>query len=91
MSYYFAACKNDHSIAVFTNTADRERWLLGCDIIEDGDPILADEREPITLEDVRTSLLPINGNPLTDDEISEYISENAQSDDIVDSVCWIMF
>lgn len=91
MPYCFAAYKHDIDIAVFTNPIDRERWLRGCDIVDNGDPVLAEEREPITIEDVRTSLLPINRVPLTDEETNEYISKNAQPDDMVDSVCWIMF
>ena len=91
MSYCFAACKHDIDIAVFINPIDRERWLLGCDIVPNGDPILAEEREPITLEDVRMSLLPVGRKPLTNEEINEYINANAQPDDIVDGVSWLIF
>lgn len=91
MLYCFAACKHDIDIAVFSNPIDHERWLRGCDIVENGDPILADEREPITLEDVRMSLLPVGRKPLTDEEINEYIRKNAQPDDIVDEVMWLVF
>lgn len=91
MPYCFAAYKHDINIAVFTNPIDREHWLRGCDIVDNGDPILADEREPITLKDVRTSLLPIARKPLTDEEINEYIRKNAQPDEVVDSVSWIVF
>lgn len=89
MPYCFAAYKHDINIAVFTNPIDRERWLRGCDIVDNGDPILAEEREPITLEDVRTSLL-CRDLP-TDDEIVEYIRDNAQPDNIVDSLSWLVF
>lgn len=91
MSYCFAAYKHDIDIAVFTNPIDRERWLLGCDIVAHGDPILAEEREPITLEDVHMSLLPVNCIPLTNEEIVQYINKNAQPDAIVDNVLWLVF
>lgn len=91
MPYFFAAYKHDIDIAVFTNPIDRERWLRGCDIVDNGDPVLAEEREPITIEDVRTSLLPVNRVPLTDEEINEYIRKNAQPDNIVDGVSWLVF
>lgn len=87
--FYFAAYKHDLDIAIFTDPAARERWLLGCDIVENGDPILAEEREPITLEDVRMSL--IRRDPPTDEEIVEYIRKNAQPDDILDDVMWLVF
>lgn len=91
MSYCFAAYKLNVDVAVFNNPIGRERWLRGCDIIDNGDPILAEEREPITLEDVRTSLLPVNRVPLTDKEINEFIRKNAQPDNIVDGVSWLVF
>lgn len=90
-NHFFAAYKSDINIAIFKNVEDRDAWLKGKDIVPAGDPILAEEREALTIEDVRMSLLPINSNPLTDDEIIEYIDKNAQPDEMVDSVTWITF
>lgn len=90
-NFYFATYKSDLDIAVFKTVEERDAWLKGKDIIPAGDPILAEEREALTIEDVRMSLLPINRAPLTDDEIIEYISKNAQPDEIVEGVMWIMF
>ena len=90
-NHFYAAYKSDLNIAVFKTVEDRDEWLKGKDIVPAGDPVLAEEREALTIEDVRTSLLPVNRVPLTDDEIIEYISKNAQPDEIVDGVMWIMF
>lgn len=90
-NYFFAAYKSDLDIAVFKTIEDRDEWLKGKDVVPAGDPILAEEREALTIEDVRMSLLPINRAPLTDSEIVEHINKNAQPDEMVDGVMWIRF
>lgn len=90
-NYFFAAYKSDLEIAVFKAIEERDDWLRGKDIVSAGDTILAEEREALTIEDVRMSLLPINRTPLTDNEIIEHINKNAQPDEMVDGVMWIRF
>jgi len=85
-NFYFAAHKSDLNIAVFKTIEDRDEWLKGKDIVPAGDPILAEEREALTLDDVRTTFYP-----RTDAEITDCIKENAKPDDILDNVKWINF
>ena len=85
-NFYFAAYKSDMNIAVFKTVEDRDEWLRGKDIVPAGDPILDDEREALTLDDVRTSFYP-----RTDAEITDYIRKNAKPDNILDNVKWIEF
>jgi len=85
-NHFYAAYKSDMNIAVFKTVEERNAWLKGKDIIPAGDPILAEEREALTLDDVRTSFYP-----RTDAEIAYYISKNARPDNILDNVKWINF
>lgn len=85
-NHFYAAYKSDMNIAVFKTVEERDAWLKGKDIIPAGDPILAEEREALTIEDVRTSFYP-----RTDAEIAYYISKNARPDNILDNVKWINF
>ena len=85
-NHFYAAYKSDFDIAIFGTVEERDDWLKGKDIDPDGDPILADEREALTLDDVRTSFYP-----RTDAEIAYYISKNARPDNILDNVKWINF
>lgn len=85
-NHFYAAYKSDLNIAVFKTVEDRDEWLKGKDIVPAGDPVLAEEREALTLDDVRTSFYP-----RTDAEIAEYISKNARPDNILDNVKWIEF
>ena len=85
-NFYFAAYKSGLDISVFKTIEERNNWLKGKDIIPAGDPILAEEREALTLDDVRTTFYP-----RTDAEITDYIRENAKPDDILDNVKWINF
>ena len=85
-NHFYAAYKSDMNIAVFKTVEERNAWLKGKDIIPAGDPILAEEREALTIEDVRTSFYP-----RTDAEIAYYISKNARPDNILDNVKWINF
>lgn len=85
-NHFFAAYKSDLNIAIFKTIEERDEWLKGKDIVPDGDPILAEEREALTLDDVRTTFYP-----RTDAEITDHIRENAKPDDILDEVKWINF
>lgn len=85
-NYSYAAYKSCSDIAIFKTIEERDDWLEGKDIVPAGDPILAEEREALTLDDVRTSFYP-----RTDAEIAEYISKNARPDNILDNVKWINF
>jgi len=85
-NHFYAAYKSDMNIAVFKTVEERDAWLKGKDIVPAGDPILAEEREALTLDDVRTSFYP-----RTDAEIAYYISKNARPDNILDNVKWINF
>lgn len=85
-NHFFAAYKSDLNIAIFKTIEERDEWIKGKDIVPAGDPILADEREALTLDDVRTTFYP-----RTDAEITDYIRENAKPDDILDNVKWINF
>ena len=85
-NHFYAAYKSDMNIAVFKTVEERDAWLKGKDIVPAGDPILAEEREALTIEDVRTSFYP-----RTDTEIAYYISKNARPDNILDNVKWINF
>lgn len=85
-NHFFAAYKSDLNIAIFKTIEERDEWIKGKDIVPAGDPILAEEREALTLDDVRTTFYP-----RTDAEITDYIRENAKPDDILDNVKWINF
>lgn len=84
--FYFADYKSDLDIAVFKTIEERDEWLKGKDVVPAGDSILAEEREALTLDDVRTSFYP-----RTDAEITDYIRKNAKPDNILDNVKWIEF
>lgn len=85
-NYSYAAYKSRSDIAIFETTEERDEWLEGKDIVPAGDAILAEEREALTLDDVRTSFYP-----RTDAEIMDYIRKNAKPDNILDNVKWIEF
>lgn len=82
-NYYFASFIGCPDIAIFVEPCYRDAWVSGQDAFSCCDPIAAEERTRLTLDDVRNALYP-----LSDADIIDEITE-AEPDIFDESICWI--
>lgn len=90
-NYFFAGFNCADDIAIFDNEHDRDSWVTGVNANNNAiDPIAAEDRVALTLNDVRIAFMPGEGAPSADEQIIAAIEE-ATPDDVDDRIRWITF
>jgi len=89
-NYFFAGFTCADELAVFTNEHDRDGWVAGVNSDSNtADPIAAEDRVALTLDDVRIAFMSGEGAHSTDEQIITGIKA-ATPDSVDNRICWII-